>query len=265
MRLYLAGELSRERFMRLYIAGEHSVKNGSLIDCHGGKIFRLETYFYARKNDHFPKVLEKSEDLILDSGAFTFMNSGKKVHWEKYVDEYCEFVNHYGIDYFIELDIDSVIGLPAVEKLRKRLEKKTARQCIPVWHRSRGVEYFKQLTRDYNYIAMGASGSNSAQWTRKPGGLEVINKLCQIASKNGCKVHGLGYTNLKGLEKVRFYSVDSTSWLFGNRAGFLVQFNGRTIVKHIKPPNTRMKSIETATHNFSEWIKFQKYLHEKRG
>ena len=53
-----------------------------------------------------------------------------------------EFINTYKIDKFFELDIDSVVGYEEVLKLRKKLEHLTEKQCIPVWHTSRGKEDF---------------------------------------------------------------------------------------------------------------------------
>ena len=88
---------------------------------------------------------------------------------------------------------------------------------------------------------------------------KYFNWFIDTAKKEGCKVHALGFTNLAGLKKYPFYSVDSTSWLSGNRFGGIYSFTGDGLIKHDKPPNTRMKQNETAWHNFSQWIKFQKY------
>ncbi|EJD5656907.1 hypothetical protein M2L77_000509 [Staphylococcus pseudintermedius] len=78
---------------------------------------------------YFKKVSGKSERTImnyvlsddckmflLDSGAFTYMaeikNSGSvKINFDRYVEEYATFINKYDIQYFFELDIDSVVGL----------------------------------------------------------------------------------------------------------------------------------------------------------
>jgi hypothetical protein len=82
--------------------------------------------------------------------------------------------------------------------------------------------------------------------------------LLKIAAQNNCKVHGLGFTNLEGIKKYKFYSVDSTAWLYGNRGGYLYKFTGETIAK-IAPKGMRLKGREAAIHNFSEWLKFSQY------
>ena len=56
-----------------------------------------------------------SEDckmFLLDSGAFTFMNSNKKNEDIKsYLDSYIDFINKYDIKYFFELDLIQLVGL----------------------------------------------------------------------------------------------------------------------------------------------------------
>ena len=61
------------------------------------------------------------------------------------------------------------------------------------------------------------------------------------------------------LHKIPFYSVDSTSWLSGNRFGAVYRFNGNGFNKISKPAGMRVKTNLTADNNFYEWVKFQKY------
>ena len=44
---------------------------------------------------------------------------GSKVDWERYLDEYSEYINQHRIETFLELDIDYVVGLKGVERLWK--------------------------------------------------------------------------------------------------------------------------------------------------
>jgi hypothetical protein len=61
------------------------------------------------------------------------------------------------------------------------------------------------------------------------------------------------------MEKYKFYSVDSTSWLSGNKFGAVYLFNGKTMKKQLKKPGQRVKTKEVAKHNFKEWVKFSQY------
>jgi hypothetical protein len=114
------------------------------------------------------------------------------------------------------------------------------------------------MIEENNYVSISASGQYDSAWTRDSKSIEVLRKLLKEADKNNCKVHGLGFTKISDLPELPFYSVDSTAWLYGNRGGYIYNFNGYGIDK-IKPKNSRLKGKEAAIHNFNEWIKFQKY------
>jgi hypothetical protein len=202
--------------------------------------------------------LYKKHNFLLDSGAFTFMN--KKVgniNWDKYIIDYGSFIKKHNIKLFFELDIDNIVGLKEVERLRTKLEKITQKQCIPVWHKSRKLEYWYKMVREYDYVAIG--GIVTKEIKRKEH--YIFSKLLKIAEENNCKVHGLGYTNLKGLKKYPFFSVDSTSWISGQKFLNIMQYIGNGNFK-IHRPNINQKGINPKRrleYNFKEWVKFQKY------
>lgn len=257
MKIYLAGENQKNYILNTYLAGEHTVKNGKDLIGINKKVNLLETFYYFRSNKNKDLVLKMSEDLLLDSGAFTFMSGTKNslIDWDAYIEEYISFINKNSINLFFELDLDSIIGLAKVESFRKKIEKGTLKKCIPVWHKYRGLNYWKKITKEYDYVAIGGIVSGEI----KKNEYDIFTNLINIANNNNCKVHALGFTNAKGLRKYKFYSVDSTAWLYGNRGGFLYHFNGKSIVKIDKPLGTRLKSKEVAMHNFTEWVKFQRY------
>lgn len=258
MKLYLAGTYSRpfviEESMKLFLAGiQGKAKDFVLSE---EKPYILESYFYIKnQSDWILKMRPFFKDFILDSGAFTYLNGATtNVNWDNYINEYADFINKHNIDYFIELDIDNVVGLKEVERLRTKLENLTNKKCIPVWHKSRGIDYWLDMCKNYDYIAIGGIVTQEI----KKNEYNVFNNLLKIAKQNNCKVHGLGFTNLEGLKKYKFYSVDSTAWLYGNRGGFLYQFNGSDMTKIIVK-NKRLKGRLGAIHNFNEWLKFSKY------
>lgn len=45
------------------------------------------------------------ESYLLDSGAFTFMNSAKRADFDSYVDRYIDFINEYNVPLFFEMDL----------------------------------------------------------------------------------------------------------------------------------------------------------------
>ena len=273
MNLYLADIIAHPNYIgveknkiTLFWAGEHTIKNGGdmckfMTDEEWSQMFILESYYYARKNVYFPALRSKCKDLLLDSGAFSVMDSGMRVDsWDRYIEEYAAFINRYDIHKFIELDIECVVGMKEVERLRAKLEHLTGRQCIPVWHKWRGLDYFKKMCDEYPYVCFGGLMSDGI----KRADLEkVFPWFIAEAHKRGTKIHGLGYTPLDLAKKpFRFDSVDSSSWVSGNRFGHVYQFDPRQGVMKMccKKAGQRVKHIESAVHNLHEWRKYQQYL-----
>lgn len=218
----------------------------------------LESFYYA--DDDTERLLPLFGDFLLDSGAFTFMQNAKShVDWNEYIERYAEFINRNDIKKFFELDIDSVVGYKEVLNLRKKLEKLTNKEVIPVWHKTRGIEEFKKMCDQYGYAAIGGIVSKEI----KPEQYAAFPAMISEAHKRKCKLHGLGFTNLSLLPKIHFDSVDSTAWTTGNRFGFVYQFNGKTMVKHDAPKGKRLAdSRKVALINYTEWIRFQKYAEQ---
>lgn len=227
--------------------------------CGEGELFKgtniLQSFYYC--NDFTEKiVIPNCKNFMLDSGAFTFFSSGQKVNWEEYIKKYATFINRNGIDLFFELDIDALIGYEKVLYYRSMLEYLTGKKSIPVWHKSRGQEEFIKMCKEYSYVALG--GIVTKEITQKE--YRFFPWFIKTAHEHGAKIHGLGFTNLNGLTKYHFDSVDSTAWLSGNRFGSVYQFSGKTMIKHDKKEGQRLKDQKSvALYNFREWVKFQQY------
>lgn len=224
--------------------------------------YMLESFFTME--EWLIPIIKKCDLFLLDSGAFTFMNSKKKKshNFDEYLTEYINFINKNDIKYFFELDIDSIVGIEEVERLRKRLENETQKKCIPVFHKSRGKDYFIKMCQEYDYIAIGGIVTKEI----KPEEYKYFKWFIDTAHSYGCKIHGLGFTNLKSLRYYNFDSVDSTSWKSGGRYGTCYHFTGREI-KVVDTNNRRRRGDishhDLDRHNYYEWVKFQKYAEER--
>lgn len=271
MKIYLTGSRSRDEVMdamKVYIAGDNNKKilREKLCECDfftGENDLKginiLESFYYLRKNEEFMTLVKHLGSFLLDSGAFTFMSGSHKggINWDKYVEEYAAFINRWNVQLFFELDIDSVVGLTEVERLREKLEALTGKKPIPVWHRNRGKEYFIKMCENYPYVALG--GIVTKEIDRKKYET-AFPWFIKTAHDHKCKIHGLGYTTVANLKKYHFDSVDSTAWLYGNRGGYLYKFNPRTgLLEQLDKEGCRLKSREGAVNNFNEWVKFGKY------
>lgn len=247
--------------MKVFLAGIQGDKQGERtafartceLPC-----YILESFFYADETTE--RMIPRLADFMLDSGAFTFMQAkapgSSGVDWNGYLARYADFIVRNRVEKFFELDIDSLVGHERVLALRRELERRVGRPCIPVWHRSRGRDEFLRLCDQYRYVAVGGIVSGEI----KPPEYPVFSYLISEAHKRGAKIHGLGFTNLAGMKIYHFDSVDSTAWLSGNRFGDIYYFTGRGIEKRKQPPGTRLANQRAVCiHNFLEWHKFQKW------
>lgn len=249
--------------MRIYLAGPipYMATNYKKVGISSYELYHdanvLMSFVYC--NEYITsEIFPNCKRLLLDSGAFTFFSAGKTVDWPAYVDRYADFIKQYGIKSFFELDIDPLVGYEKVLDLRKRLEDRTGMACIPVWHKSRGPDRFYEMCEQYSYVAIGGIVSKEIKRSE----YKAFRGMIQYAHQQNAKIHGLGFTNLTELHKYHFDSVDSTSWVSGNRFGTIYQFTGHTIRAFKKQEGKRVakeKYLELGTHNFIEWKKYCKY------
>lgn len=245
MKIFLAGHMGKE------IPEEYITYKAPFV---------LQTFYDMRQWDDalIYRAITTPDIFFLDSGAFSFMNSGGNVDFEKYLLEYAKFVNKWDIQNYFELDLDVIIGVNETQKLTRKLEEITGKPCISVFHACRGVERWRQMTQKYRYVAIGASGiTKECRWVKNK---QALIALISIAHKNGCKVHGLGYTRLSNINNttVPFDSVDSSACLSGGRFATVYKFTGTKLLsKSIKGKSAGYKILNQ--HNIQEWIKMQKY------
>ena len=224
-----------------------------------GTISILGSYFsISRRNEKlYASLIPHFKDFVLDSGAFTFMNSERvNIDWDKYLEDYAAFIKANRVEKFFELDIDVITGYDKVKEYRSRLEGLTGRPSIPVWHRSRGYAEFIRLCEEYPYIAVGGIAIKHIRREE----YKHFTRLIKEAHKRNCKIHALGFTNPSELRKYHFDSVDSSSWTCGGRYGSLYEFRGGQLRLTSRKDGTRVKDIDGIDRfNFGEWVKFQKY------
>lgn len=212
--------------------------------------------FYSIQDWQLP-FLNGCKEWLLDSGAFSFMNGKKTDNFDDYLERYIEFINKNKVQYFFELDVDSIVGYGKVLEYRHRLEKGTSRQCIPVWHKTRGAKEWQNLCDEYSYVSIGGIVSKEIL----PEQYSAFPIMISEAHKRGAKVHGLGFTSTSYFKDIRFDTVDSTTWNVGGKFGNICVFSPETLMKQlIQKKNMRCaKQKELMLHNYNEWIKFQKW------
>ena len=246
--------------MKIYLAGGASYqwekKNAVDELRRAGRISEVNVLdtFYERYLKKPPLQIE-NYNLLLDSGAFSFLSSGKRVDWDEYITRYIEYINANDVKLFFELDIDKIVGYDRVKEIRRRLERETGKRPIPVWHKHLGKAEFLRMCDEFDYIAIGGLAIGNIKITE----YKYLPAFIREAHKRGAKVHGLGLTHSAWLPKLHFDSVDSTSWVVGTKYGQIYTFTGKSIQYKKRPAGTRVKPQACAMHNFTEWVKFSNW------
>lgn len=225
--------------------------------------FYLES-FWKLPSKKALDIMKSSKMFLLDSGGYTFINSGKgaSLDVDSYLQAYVDFINDNDIKYFFDIDIEEFIGYDKVLKNRKKIEKLTNKQPIPVWHKPLGCQAFFDMCDEYKYVAI--SGFAHRHFTEKH--FPAISKMIDIAHSKGCKVHGLGVGRMDLVYRFSFDSTDSTTWLLPSYTGIPIFFDkgtGRLVRTDSTFKYARRKAIGSAKdlsrHNFLEAVKFQQY------
>lgn len=206
---------------------------------------------------------------MLDSGAFTFMNSkrDKIVDWDAYVARYAELIKSHNINLYYELDIDTIVGVGETTQLRRKLENLVGHRSIPVWHRCRGKAAYLKMIEEYNYVAVGGIATLEIRPSEHP----ILKWFVESAHRKETMIHGLGgarFCNPRWF--IPFDSVDASSWSgctrFGSwiKAGKRPRFDGSGL-DYGAGSDGKMKwtggsSSDRVEACLTEWAKFARYL-----
>ena len=219
--------------------------------------WNLMSYFYIRGKDDLAEYVKRnSDEVLIDSGAHSFQK-GKKVDWVEYTKEYAEFIKRFDspkvVGYF-EMDVDNIIGYDKVLELRKILET-VSNKIIPVWHKNRGIEEFKKMCRDYAGRVIAITGFKNEDIKD-----EQYLMFLKYAKSHGCKVHCLGMTRKKILDKVPFDYVDSSSWKQNGLYGSIKNDSG---ARKVTREFSRTKRDVVWMENYKGGMQMQEHYHKK--
>jgi len=211
------------------------------------------SYYYQKKVDKTLPILKPKGHkgtIIIDSGAHSFFSfiglsvtsgffksKGQQKDPEIYFKKYLKWLvaNYSYYDYFVELDLQEIVGYEKIEEWRKEYKSKGVfSKCILVYHSVDGWDKFKKIINDSKCKYIGIEG------IRLNIPMLPYNKYIKYAYDNNCKIHGFAFTRMQLLHtypffSVPFFSVDSSSWTVGSRYGCLQMFvNG--CMKTLKSP-----------------------------
>ena len=217
--------------------------------------YNLMSFYYIKpKNmEYINFIRDNSELILIDSGAHSFQ-FGKKVDWVEYTKKYAEFIKKFDkpnvLGYF-EMDIENIIGYDKVLELRKILES-VSNKIIPVWHPDRGIKDYEEMCKKYHDKVVAIGGFRGTDIKD-----EQFLMFLKVAKKYSCRVHCLGMTRTKVLDKVPFDFTDSSTWLAQVRFGN-VYFGKGKFAKGDKEQKNQQY-----VYNYLQGIKMQEHYYKK--
>ncbi len=148
--------------------------------------------------------------MILDSGAFSAMNSGRTI----VLEEYAEFALKHRAAYNWCASLDSIDGGVDANLANWSRLHALGLKTVPTFHQGEPWELLKAYLGVTDRIGLGFQRPivNAREWLTE----------CFTHIPAGFKVHGWAMTNYTDLP---FYSVDSTSWLFDMKGLLSVKGN----------------------------------------
>lgn len=238
--------------MKIFLSGLEASGEFAEINKRIPKYKYILCSFYYLKQETFETILHKTELMIIDSGAHSFQK-GKKVDWVKYTKEYAEWIKKNDCDKIVgyfEMDVDNIIGYSNVLELRKILES-VSDKIIPVWHKNRGIQDFKDMCKKYSGKVVAITGFKNEDIQD-----HQYLMFLKYAKEHNCKVHCLGMTRKKILDAVPFDYVDSSSW---KQASIFGKIGNRKVTKEFSKSNRPVVMAES----LKEAMKMQEHYHKK--
>lgn len=228
-----------------------------IIDAGERMHYNLMSYYYIQNKGlaTAERIRDHTEEILIDSGAHSFQ-FGKKVNWDEYTRNYAEFIQYFDrpnvVGYF-EMDIENIIGYDKVKDLRRILEN-VSDKIIPVWHPPRGIQDFKDMCAQYagKIIAIGGFRGTDIKD-------EQFIMFLKYAKKHNCKVHCLGMTRKRILDKVPFDYTDSSTWLAQANYGNMFYPSVTSVYAKVKGEEKKKQIL----NNYRQGMKMQEHYYNK--
>lgn len=272
--------------MRMFFAGaENEGVRAVLKEC-GVKRVLLSYYYIRNRKTKIEDVVADFPEVVIDSGAYTMLaaNEEKEADNDSFVREYVDYLKqHVGKFFWVaNYDIDGIVGSGVVrrwnEELFEPLEKMGQRVCYVAHDEDNPM--FKNASfyfKKYDYVGFSALAARDRYKVK------FIEHVYRLARATGKMVHGFGVTDFVTESRFPSFTVDSTTYLGGQRYGSTYYFNGAFFVtidfrhKHFRKKMGHFcelwginherfvadKSDEVLKFNIHMWIENEKNYNRK--
>jgi hypothetical protein len=189
------------------------------------------------------KIFKRNADILLrpdcnvlvDSGAFTAWGSGKRIDLNKY-GQFCQKLASDSQCAIRFVNLDVIPGRKGGGYIPRKQRDVSAREgwknyqflsdemglrVMPVFHQFDSFDWLQRMAAETDYI--GISPSNDSSVSRRAKEWWLDNVFVMIGSR--LRTHAFGNTS-QFLLRYPFYSVDSTTWMNGDKFRSMLLFGG---------------------------------------
>jgi hypothetical protein len=157
-------------------------------------------------------------NLLIDSGAFTAFSSGNPIPVSEYIEWCKEFYEKCAWQY-IGLD---VVNQPAETSKNLKAMTDAGLRPMPVQVMGERLENVRDLVEINPHICVSGGVTQPVDFMMQR------YKACYDISEGKARIHGLGFVKWPQMWQVPLFSVDSSSWMQGQRWGVGCTYNPRT-------------------------------------
>ncbi|MEU5834497.1 hypothetical protein ABZ820_12605 [Streptomyces diacarni] len=191
----------------------------------------LVSYHYHRNTDLAALVAELGGDvdLFADSGAYSAATTGATIR----LADYAAWLRHWAPLWTVQAGLDVIGDHEATAANTARLHD-AGLPVLPTFHLGSPWTVLEELCATHPYVALGGVALHAAGAAKQRPLMAWLVRCFRTAAEHGTRFHGFGLTSAQIIKNLPFYSIDSSSYMFGTRWGLAYLWNA---------PAWRMESV----------------------
>lgn len=191
----------------------------------------LVSYHYHRNTDLAALVAELGGDvdLFADSGAYSAATTGATIN----LADYAAWLRDWAPLWTVQAGLDVIGDHEATAANTTRLHD-AGLSVLPTFHLGSPWRVLEALCAEHPYVALGGVALHAAGAQKHRPLMAWLVRCFQTAAEHRTVFHGFGLTSAQMVKNLPFYSIDSSSYMFGSRWGLAYLWNA---------PAWRMESV----------------------
>jgi hypothetical protein len=186
----------------------------------------LVSYHYHRNTDLSQLVSDFGDDvdLFADSGAYSAATTGAVID----LDAYAAWLHQWSDLFTVRANLD-VIGDHVATAVNYERLRAAGCDPLPVFHVGEPWSVLEQMCADHRYVALGGLALHLTNRGMRRQIMAWLVKAFRIGRDHGTVFHGFGVTSARLARSLPFYSLDSSSYTYGQRFGLVYLWDARTL------------------------------------